>query len=274
VTGDSGIVTADSGEPVKIGHDETESAVTFARNERSRSIGIVGHLRPEYARLSTIRLARMPEPKKVTLKSQLSAELRHVLAQRPELRVVKVADGAKDNWTYLSKEVPAGTELVDFFHAAEHLKKAFDTAYGENTPKAMAQFRKYRHILRHEESGVEKVIRALAYLHQCHPRRTKLTTELGYFRGHRHRMQYAAAKQKNLPIGSGVVEAACKTLATQRLKRSGMRWRHEGGQAILTFRALAQSERFDRAWSLLSETYKTPVSWPANTGLPPQAIAA
>jgi hypothetical protein len=50
VTGVSGIVTADSGEPVKIGHDETESAVTFDRNERSRSIGISGHVRPEYAR--------------------------------------------------------------------------------------------------------------------------------------------------------------------------------------------------------------------------------
>ena len=51
-------------------------------------------------------------------------------------------------------------------------------------------------------------------------------------------MRYAQAKSCNLPIGSGVVEAACKTLATQRMKRSGMRWRHAGGQAILTLRAL------------------------------------
>ena len=77
-------------------------------------------------------------------------------------------------------------------------------------------------------------------------------------------MQYAAAKAHNLPIGSGVVEAACKTLATQRLKRSGMRWRHPGGQAILTFRALAQSDRFDAAWSLLSSTYRKTVELPEN----------
>lgn len=216
----------------------------------------------EGQRLSTIRLTRMPESKKATLKSQLTAEIQSVLAQRPALKLVKVADGAKDNWTYLSDMLPAGTELVDFFHAAHHLKDAFDAAYGENTAKADAQFRKYRHILRDEPDGVEKVIRALLYQHNKHPRRQKLRRELLYFRRHRARMHYAAAKQNNLPIGSGVVEAACKTLASQRLKRSGMRWRHPGGQAILTFRALVQSERFDRAWSLLAATYRTAVILP------------
>ena len=174
----------------------------------------------EGERLSTLRLARMPESKKETLKSQLTKEIAAVLNQCPELHLVKVADGAKDNWTYLSDVLPAGTELVDFFHAVQHLKNAFDTAYGEHTTKADAQFHKYRHILRDEPEGIEKVIRALVHLHKKHPRRKKLKTELSYFRRHRARMQYAAAKAQNLPIGSGVVEAACKTLATQRLNGS------------------------------------------------------
>ncbi len=218
----------------------------------------------EGKRLSTIRLARMPETKKATLKSQLTKEIAAALAQRPELRLVKVADGAKDNWAYLSKVLPAGTQLVDFFHAAQHLKNVFDTAYGEHTVKADTQFHKYRHILRDDCEGIEKVIRVSLYLHNKHPRRKKLKTELSYFRCHRARMHYAAAKEQNLPIGSGVVEAACKTLATQRLKRSGMRWRHPGGQAILTLRAFAQSERFDRAWALLSGTYRKTVTLPQN----------
>ena len=67
--------------------------------------------------------------------------------------------------------------------------------------------------------------------------------------------------------GSGVVEAACKTLVTQRLKRSGMRWRQAGGQAILTLRALIQSKRFDSAWELLSGTYRRAVTIPDN-GVP------
>ncbi|WP_434043048.1 MULTISPECIES: hypothetical protein [Sorangium] len=73
-------------------------------------------------------------------------------------------------------------------------------------------------------------------------------------------MRYATWRAACLPIGSGVVEAACKTLAAQRMKRSGMRWRHEGGQAILTFRGLIQSERFDGAWALLAATYKAEVT--------------
>jgi len=71
-----------------------------------------------------------------------------------------------------------------------------------------------------------------------------------------------------------VVEAACKTLATQRLKRSGMRWRHAGGQAILTLRALVQSHRFDQAWSLLSASYRAEVALPENTAEFPRRRAA
>ncbi|MEO7329580.1 MAG: hypothetical protein ABI193_13455 [Minicystis sp.] len=72
--------------------------------------------------------------------------------------------------------------------------------------------------------------------------------------------RYQEARAQGLPIGSGVVEAACKTLATQRMKLSGMQWGTEGGQAILTLRGLTQSgDRFDRAWALLAATYQAEV---------------
>jgi len=215
-------------------------------------------------RLKTVRFARMPEAKKATLKSTLTAEVRAALAQRPALTVVKVADGAPDNWTFLDSLVAEGHAAVDFFHAAEQLQKAFDAAYGENTPAAQAQGQKYRHLLRDDKDGVKKVVRALAYLKRKHPRRDRIAQVLGYFRRHRRRMAYAALRACYLPIGSGVVEAACKTLASQRLKRSGMRWRHPGGQAILTLRALVQSERFDHGWAMLSATYKAEVLVPDN----------
>ena len=89
----------------------------------------------EGERLSTVRMARMPESKKVTLKTMVSAELEAVLGQRPDLRLVKIADGAKDNWTFLSGVLPQGIELIDFFHAAEHLKGALDAAYGARRPQ-------------------------------------------------------------------------------------------------------------------------------------------
>jgi hypothetical protein len=89
--------------------------------------------------LSTLRMARMPEAKKATLKQTLTEELRHVVAMRPDLTVVKLADGAKDNWRFLrGKELPAGLEVLDFYHAAEHLSRALSAAYGEGNSKATA----------------------------------------------------------------------------------------------------------------------------------------
>ena len=117
---------------------------------------------------------------------------------------------------------------------------------------------------RQNRSMVENVIRALDYQRKKFPRRTRIGEVLRYFRRNRHRMRYADTQARHLPIGSGVVEAACKTLVTQRLKRSGMRWRHAGGQAILTLRALVQSSRFDQAWALLSDTYRQEVIVPNN----------
>ena len=213
-------------------------------------------------RLRTIRMARMPEPKKATLKTQLTEELTTALAARPDLRIVKIADGARDNWNFLSSDLPPGSEIVDFYHAAEHLHAALAAAYGETSLKCEEQFVKLRHALRHHPQGVAKVIRALAYLRDRHPRSRKIPAELRYFRRNRERMDYARMAARSQPIASGITEAACKTLVTQRMKRSGMRWRHEGGQAILTLRGWTQSERFEKGWAILADTYKQPVTLP------------
>ena len=71
---------------------------------------------------------------KATLKRQLTAEVMGALIQRPDLRVVKVADGAPDNWSYLGETLPLGIEVLDFYHATEHLGAALGAAYGEGTP--------------------------------------------------------------------------------------------------------------------------------------------
>jgi hypothetical protein len=218
-------------------------------------------------RLCTRRMARMPEPHKATLKRQLTAEVMGALIQRPDLQVVKVADGAPDNWSYLGETLPFGGEVLDFYHATEHLGAALGAAYGEGTLPYQARWETLRTVLRDDPQGVDKVIGALERLRTRYPRRQALHKALAYFREHRHRMRYADLQARNLPIGSGVVEAACKTLVSQRLKRAGMRWRTEGGQAILTFRALCQSERFERAWPLLVQMYQRSVS------LPQQVIA-
>jgi hypothetical protein len=264
--------------PMKDGDRQAKRSRAAAEGRETRGpagyqeagCGTISFYDREGQRLATKRMGRMPEHKKATLKAMLRAELIAALEQRPDLQVVKVADGAKDNWTYLSDEVLKGVQtvrqvdVVDFYHGAEQLHDALEVAYGKKSPQCTAQFEKLRHILREEDDGVEKVIRALVYQRDRHPRRKVLLRVLKYFRRNRHRMHYAKWAAEGLPIGSGVVEAACKTLATQRMKRSGMRWREQGGQAILTFRGLCQSDRYERAWSLLSGTYKLPARLPEN----------
>lgn len=211
--------------------------------------------------LAAIRMARSPETKKKTLKEMIAAEVAAVLAQQPSLKVMKVADGAADNWDFLASDsLPPGDEAVDFFHASEHLHGAIAQAYGDGTHETRFRYETLRETLRDEVGGVTKIIRALAHLVSKHPRKQKLRVELGYFRKHRKRMHYAVLKQKGLMIGSGIVEAACKTLVAQRLKQSGMRWGSTGAQAILTARAWDQSERFDAAWALLAATYHADIT--------------
>ncbi len=215
--------------------------------------------------LGAIRMARAPEAKKATLKEMLTAEVHAVLAARPDLKLIKVADGAADNWQYLSSSVlPAGEEAIDFFHASEHLHIAIAAAYGDATRETTFRYETLRETLRDEPDGADKVIRALKHLATKHPQRTAIARELAYFRKNKKRMQYARLKAAGFMIGSGIVEAACKTLVAQRLKQSGMRWSVDGSQAILTPRGWDQSERFDQAWALLAATFHAEVSVLAN----------
>jgi hypothetical protein len=115
-------------------------------------------------RLCTRRMARMPEMNKATLKSQLTAEVMGALIQRPDLRVVKVADGAPDNWSYLGETLPFGVEVLDFYHATEHLGAALGAAYGEGTPPYQERVETLRTVLREDPQGVDKVLGALSRL--------------------------------------------------------------------------------------------------------------
>lgn len=215
--------------------------------------------------LGAVRMARAPESKKATLKQMLAAEVAAVLAKVPTLRLVKVADGAADNWEFLaSSALPAGEEALDFFHASEHLHAAIAAAYGDGTHETRFRYETLRDTLRDEPKGADKVIRALKHLATKYPHRKVLSVELAYFRKNRRRMNYAELKAKGFMIGSGVVEAACKTMVTQRLKQSGMRWSVAGAQAILTPRGWDQSERFDEAWALIAASFHCDVTVLAN----------
>ena len=222
-------------------------------------------------RLSTVRYGQMPEHKKATLRHQLTAECQHILHQAPHLKVVKLADGAPDNWDYLSQldlGLPPSAqadleqiEIVDFCHAADHLKRGCDAIWPHHPDKSKAKFQTLRTTLKEVEGGADKVIGSFRYYLGRLSGKNKevLQTELTYFLNQRPRMDYATYLQQGLPIASGVIEATCKTLVTQRMKCSGMRWGMFGGQAILTLRSAIQSDRWQQAWSLIQAQFCKPV---------------
>jgi hypothetical protein len=223
----------------------------------------------EGTRLQTIRYGRMPERKKATLQQQLESEIAGVLTIRPDLKRVLLSDGAKDNWRLLREVDQAcglqpqpSIEIVDFYHACDHLKEGCDAAWGESTPRGKAEFERLKILLKEADDGAERVIRVLKY-HWGRARgrkRERLRIQLTYFRNQRHRMHYAEYIRQGLPIASGVMEASCKTLVTQRLKQSGMAWSLAGGQAILTLRSLIQSDRWQSAWELLRADFRKTVT--------------
>lgn len=199
--------------------------------------------------LRTIRHGRMPERNKRRLKELMVEEVDALLAKRPDLRLVTIANGAHDNWRFLERAFPGADRVLDFFHAAQSLKKATDQAYGKDSARGQQRWRDLRRILLTEPGGVDRVIASLRYMSRRHA--PSVSGVVKYFTNNRERMDYAEYKAENLMIGSGIVEATNKLLVTQRLKGSGMTWSMSGGEAILSLRALVMSDRFEAAWKIL-----------------------
>jgi len=152
-------------------------------------------------------------------------------------------------------------EIVDFCHAADHLKRGCEAIWPHHPDQSKAKFERLRTTLKEVEGGADKVIGSFRYYlgRLSGKNKEALQTELTYFLNQRSRMNYATYLKQGLPIASGVIEATCKTLVTQRMKCSGMRWGMFGGQAILSLRSLIQSDRRPQAWSLIQAQFCKPV---------------
>lgn len=208
--------------------------------------------------LHVIRFARMPEARKVCLSEQLKAEVAGLRLRYPDAVIQAIADGAKENWRILGElESSLGfrfdLQTVDFYHAAGHL------CAGLHAAKATSQeVETWRRKLRDQPDAAIEALAELASRRAAlawpagDPVAEPLDKEVTYFNNNHSRMDFPKATAMNLPIGSGMQEAACKTLVVERLKQSGMSWRQDGGQAILTFRGLLQSGRYEHAWDAIA----------------------
>ena len=206
-------------------------------------------------RLVSRYAARMPEDRAPTLKAKFEREL-----QQAESRlgndVVRIAlcDGARGLWTYLddNPQYDSYEKLVDYHHTTEHLSRAAEAVFGKGSRKAQDWYDKYCSKLKGEDGGGVRVLRSLDYYDRTaklsKSRREALATERTFFTRNAHRMAYARFRRNGWPIGSGPVEAACKSVVKTRLCRSGMRWSRLGGQHILSLRTYVRSDRWDAMW--------------------------
>jgi hypothetical protein len=232
------------------------------------SVGTVAFFRADGERLKTIYLARMPEACKVTLVSQLTAEVNAIIEERPDLNIIYASDGAPLHWSAfaaLDAQLPASAtgdrmSLVDAFHVAEYIGKAANAVEGTGTAKAAITAATWRETTKTTEAGPATVLRSMR-ARRCAVRSAtrvaELDTSIDYLANQldQGRMKYAEAIAKNYPIGSGITEAAAKTVVGTRMKRAGARFSQHGGQTIMLFRTAILSERFEALHQELHKTY-------------------
>lgn len=159
--------------------------------------------------------------------------------------VVALGDGAEWIWNLTAHHYPQATQIVDYWHACEHIWALSRIHYGEQSENGKRWAQDHCRWLK--ERGAGTLRRALK---RMRPRdeagREAIARELGYFSGHQHRMQYARFRARGLMIGSGPVEAGCKSVVGTRLKRPGMRWSAAGADAVLAIRTALLSGQHDR----------------------------
>jgi len=199
-------------------------------------------------RLDTVYIGRMPETAKRQAKRLLEKEVAARMAQQDYKYIVCIADGARDLWRFFQRKYPDAIHVVDFFHVCEHLSNLSNLLF-DDPSQAKAWYKKYRTILKEDPKGAAKMIRAARYRRSLIKESPDIESEIKYLQHNRKRMNYFKLRQKKLPIGSGVVEAACKNLIGARMKKSGMRWSIDGGQTVLTLRSIILSNRWEKFWA-------------------------
>lgn len=178
--------------------------------------------------------------------------------------LVFVGDGAAWVWKTAQTLFPKATQVLDWYHAMEHIWAVGRAKFGNREKELWAWTTKMETEL--HRGKVQAVIDAIRVVSQELGAPDETLSEqaraldarwiahrnIGYFEENRERMNYPVYREQGLPIGSGVVESACKHVVASRCKRAGMRWDESGAENILALRCLALNERWDSAWEKMA----------------------
>lgn len=172
----------------------------------------------------------------------LLGTLAHQNGHHRAKEVIVIGDGAAWIWQLAAKQFAGAVQIVDFFHAAEHLGEVAEARFGEGSLEGKAWLSS-----RLEELKTNRLDQVLLSLRSWRPssavKQALRTSTYAYFASNADRMRYGTFLEQGYHIGSGVVEATCKQVVAQRLDQAGMHWRQESAEAIVALRAAQLSSR-------------------------------
>ena len=161
---------------------------------------------------------------------------------------VVMGDGAEWIWNLAERHFPGAVQIVDLYHARQHLWELVRKLHCNDEVKQKAWMRVHQKRLL-DKGKIDKLVAAIASLHSANPEvAKKIRLEADYFHRNAERMRYPSFRAQHLFVGSGVIEAGCKAVIGSRLKRSGMFWTVRGANAILALRCCHLNGRFEDYW--------------------------
>jgi hypothetical protein len=170
----------------------------------------------------------------------------HGLDERSFLEML--GDGAPWIWNLADTYLPGVPQLLDFYHAAEHLYATAEAVWPESAIAKRWWQQRLDQLRCGQEANFFAALQLLAKRHRTQDPVVSPQRLWKYFQDNRERLNYRWALRRHLPIGSGQVESAARHIVQQRLKQSGMRWSDPGAQAILNLRTLHRNGEFEQYW--------------------------
>jgi hypothetical protein len=229
--------------------------------KRQAMVGTISLFDKEGQRHHTIYVAATPEYGKGRFYQRMAREIEHVVALYPQAHRTGLADGAEDNWTFLGQYTSDG--CIDFHHATAYLYWVAKAAQPRSHEARQAWLDDRCHKLKHEKGYAKGLLGEMQSLSMAGLNETtqeELQKARTYFSNHHEQMKYAERLEAKLPIGSGVTEAACKTVIKMRMCRGGAKWKEEGAAGVLSLRTLIYTEgRWEQFWAKV-DRYGFPVS--------------
>ena len=225
---------------------------------REAMCGTFAFFDEEGKRMHTIYTSASPEYGKKKFLGDLDREIKKITQLYPNVPLIGLADGASCNWTFLEKNCEVLT--VDFWHVSEYLAKAAKIMFPKK--KQIKEKKEWLddacHRLKHQPKTASELLKELIQFNQENKlskiKCDELKKTITYLTNQQQRMDYPKNIKNNYPIGSGVTEAACKTIVKNRMCKGSAKWKDLGASVVLTLRSLHTTKlRWDQFWSKHSQ---------------------